>query len=171
MDVVAAADLLVAGCGGVPVLQDARRIALAVAGRVAEAVEEVARRAAAALMLGLRIAGDEGLVVVDDVEFALHRVDDDLIQLGIVVNGVAVQPVAPGRTAREVDVDPARVIGDGLSLADVVGLGRVDVLHTWSKNHHSQTTLPSCPLRRSRPSRRRHRGRLRGSAPAAMACS
>ena len=105
MNVVATANLFVAGRRGIPVLENARRIALPVAGRIAKTVEEVSRRTCRRLDACRRITGDEGLVMFDHVDLTLDRTGYDLAQLGVVVQGVAVQPVAFERTARQVDVD------------------------------------------------------------------
>ena len=124
--VVRAPHLLVAAGRRIPVLEDARRVALGVAGGVAEAVQEVARRTGRLRDRRLQVAGDERAVVVDDVQLALHRVDHDVARLRVVVDRVAVQPVALQRPAGQVDVDPAGALGRGLR---VIGLRRIEALH------------------------------------------
>ena len=66
--------------------------------------------------------------MIDDVEFALHRIDDDLVERLVEVERIAVQPVVLERMARQVDVQLARVVGRGLARADVVRLAGVVVL-------------------------------------------
>lgn len=108
---------------------DGRRVALGVAGGVAEAVKEIARPPGGLGDPRLGIARDERAVVIDDVEFALHGINHDVAGGGAVIERVAVQPVAPQGFAGHVDVDPARPVGDALAFADVMGLGGVHILH------------------------------------------
>ena len=121
-------DLLVARSGSGPVLLDRGRIALVVARRVAEPVKKVSGRGGRQRDAVGGTAGDEGVAVVDDVKLAAHRVDDDLIEGLVVIDGVAVQPVALDGQAGDVHVEPPRVVRDGLAHADIVGLGRVEAL-------------------------------------------
>ena len=66
------ADLLVAAGDRGPILQNARRLALPVAGRVAETIQKIACRPRRFGDARLRIARDERALVIDDVAFALH---------------------------------------------------------------------------------------------------
>ncbi len=170
--VVRSAHLLVAGSCRVPVFQDAWRIALRVAGRIAETVQEIARRTGGLGDAGLRVAGDERAVVVDHVQLALHGVDDDVARLGVVVHRIAVQPVAFQRSAGQVEVDAAR---DSPQWSC-----RRRRSWAWPDRRPARrdrrTTIPrrrspAYPPRRRRPSARLRYGPLSGSAPAAMACS
>ena len=129
MHVVRTAHLFVAKRRRIPVLQNSRRIALPIAGRVAKTVEEITSRAGGLGDAGLRVASVERAIVVNHVEFTLYRVDDDVAGLGVVIHRIAVQPVAFQRAAGHVEIDPAGMVGDSLALADVVWLRRVNVLH------------------------------------------
>ena len=127
--VLRAAHLFMASGRVVPVLQNARWVALRVAGRITEAIKEIACRAGGFGDASLGVAGDECAVVVHDVEFALHGIDDDVAGLGAVIQRIAVQPVALQRSAGQVEIDASGMVRDGLARADVVGLRRVNILH------------------------------------------
>ena len=129
LHVVRSANLLVAGVGRIPVILDPRRIALLVASRVAEAVKEIASGTRSQFDALLRVVRDKRAIVVDDVEFALNGIRNDVSQFGIVIHRVAVEPIAFQRVAGHVDVDPAREVGNGLAGPRVVRPIGIIVLH------------------------------------------
>jgi len=90
-----------------PSSRGSARVALAVTGGITEPVKEVTGRACGPGDAGLGITGNERAVVIDDVELALHGVDDDVARFRVVVERVAVQPVPPERPAWHVEVDAA----------------------------------------------------------------
>jgi len=128
LHVAAAADLLVAAGGVLPGAADRGSGSLAVPGRIAKAVQEIAGRGRRQGDAAGRIAREERIAVVDDVELALPRIDHDLVERLVVVQRIAVQPVGAQRPAGQVEVDLARIVGDRLASADVVGLRGIDVL-------------------------------------------
>jgi hypothetical protein len=67
LHIVGAAHLFVAGGGIIPVFQHARRLALAIAGRIAKPVKKTARRSGRLGEAGFGIARNEGVAMVDDV--------------------------------------------------------------------------------------------------------
>ncbi len=75
---MAGTELFVSQGNFVPVGQDGGSVALLVASGVTEAIEEVAFIAGGELDAFLRVAGDEGAIVIDDVEFTADYIDDNL---------------------------------------------------------------------------------------------
>ena len=55
-------------------------------------------------------ADHERATVVNDIELAADRVDDDLVERLIVINRIAVQPVFLHRQAGDVRIQPPRII-------------------------------------------------------------
>ena len=103
--VVLIAELLVFGC------------AAPIGGGVSPAVEEIAGRAGR-----FRCGG----VVVDDPDLVEGGTgDEDVIELGVVVDAVEVEPVGGRAIGGIVDVDAVGMVGDDA----VVGECRVEVLH------------------------------------------
>ena len=132
------ADLFVASGGSCPILLDGRRVALAVARRIAEAIQEVPVRTGGQRDAGRRIAGHERVAVINDVELASRRVNDNLVEVRVIINRVAVQPVVGDRPARQIQIQPPRVIGNAFAHTDVIGFARVEVLNAVVK----ETPLP-----------------------------
>ena len=128
LDIVRAPELLVAGCRSGPVFEDRRLVPLVVARRIAEAVEEIARACRGKRDAGRGVSGGERVPVVDHVEFALHRVHDDLVECLVVVERIAVQPIGLEAVPGQVDVQLVRVAGDRFPRAHVVRLCGVVIL-------------------------------------------
>ena len=91
--VAGSANLLVSSgrCG--PVLLNGWGIPLAVACWIPEAVEEIPVRARGQGNAGRRVSGNKSPPVVNHIELSARRVDDDLVKVRVVIDGVAVQPI------------------------------------------------------------------------------
>ena len=136
--VTRSADLFVPRGASRPVLLDRRGIALAIARRVAKAVEEVAIRAGSQRDASRRIAGEERVAMTNHIELASRRVDHDLAEVRVVINRVAMQPVVGHGPARQIEIQSARVVGNAPARADVVGFACIKVLDAVVK----ETPLP-----------------------------
>ena len=102
--VMRAADLFVSSRGDGPVGEYGRRVALVVARCVAEPIQEISVCAGGECDAASRIVAQECAPVINDVELAADRVDDDLVKCLIVINRVAMEPVALHWQARDVRV-------------------------------------------------------------------
>ena len=123
---VRAADLFIAGGGLGPVRQNRRRTPLTITRRIAEPIEEVSSGARRERNAGRRTAIAERVSVIDDVKFATDRVDDNLVEGLVVINRVAMQPIALNRAARKVAIEPAGIIRD---IGNVVGFAWIEILN------------------------------------------
>ena len=100
-------ELLVPCSGFFPVIFNGRRVPLVVFCGIAKTVLEITRGCCGKGDACNRIIGYESISMIHHIKFPVNRVDYDQVLVLVIIEGVAVQPVAFDMIAADVQVDPA----------------------------------------------------------------